>query len=101
MMAIKVMVVAKRCGGRGGGSHTGRDGGGNGHGKKNSRKEIDNCNHVKDQYVSKTVYKDYSAAEKAIFYKLRLARLKKEGPQGYRKNYVRKIKSLQYQLDEA
>ena len=29
-----------------------------------------------------------------------MARLDKEGPQGNRKNYVRKIKSLQHQLDE-
>ena len=51
----------KRRGGRGGGSRTGRGGGGNNHGEKNSRKEIDECSHIKDQYVSKTVYKGYSA----------------------------------------
>ena len=64
-----------RCGGRGGGSRTGRGGSGNNRGEKLSRKEIDNCTHIKYQYVSKTVYKNYSAAEKAKLYEMRLARL--------------------------
>ena len=66
---------------------------------KNSRKEIDDCAHIKDQYVSNTVYKNYSETEKVNFYELHLACLEKEGPQGERKKYVRKIKSLQRQLD--
>ena len=40
-------------------------------------------------------------AEKANLYELCLDRLEKEGPQGDRKNYARKIKSLERQLDEA
>ena len=47
------------------------------------------------------MYKDNSTAEKSKLYELRLARLEKEGPQGDRKKYVRKIKFLQRQLDEA
>ena len=66
-----------RCGGRGGGSRTGRGGSGNNRGENLSRKEIDNCTHIKYQYVSKTVYKNYSAAEKAKLYEMRLARLEK------------------------
>ena len=62
-----------RRGGRGGGSRTGRGGGGNNHGEKPSRKEIDDCTHIKYQYVSNTVNKDYSAAEKAELYATRLA----------------------------
>ena len=30
--------------------------------KKISCKDIDDCTHIKDQYVSKTVYKDYCTA---------------------------------------
>ena len=37
-----------RRGGRGGGSRTGRDGGGNNRGENPSRKEIDDCTHIKD-----------------------------------------------------
>ena len=37
----------KRRGGRGGGSRTGRGGGGNKRSKKPSRKEIDDCTHIK------------------------------------------------------
>ena len=44
-----------RRGGCGGDSRTGRGGGRNNRGEKPSRKEIDDCNHIKDQYVSKTV----------------------------------------------
>ena len=51
--------------------------------------------------MSKTVYKDYSASEKAKIYELHLARLDNEGPQGDRKKYVHKIKSLQHQFDET
>ena len=90
-----------RRGGHGGGSQTGQGGGRNNRCKKTSRKEIDDCTHIKSKYVSKKVYKDYSAAEKAKLYELRLARLDKEGPQGNRNKYVRKIKSLQRQLDES
>ena len=78
-----------RRGGHGGSSRTGRGGGGNNRGKKPSRKEIDDCTQIKDQYVSKTVYKDYSAAEKAKLYEMRLACLENEVPQGDRKKYVR------------
>ena len=89
-----------RRGGRGGGSRTGRGGGGNKCGENPSRKEIEDCTRIKDQYVSKTVYKDYSAAEKSKLYELRLDRLEKEGTQGDRKKYVRKIKPLQHHIDE-
>ena len=88
-------------GGRGGGSQTERGGEGNNRGKKLSCKEIYDCTHIMDQYLSNTVYKDYSDVEKANFYELRLARLEKEVPQGNKKKYVRKIKSLQRQLDES
>ena len=88
-----------RRGGRVGVSQTGRGGVSNNRGEKPSRKDIDECTHIKDQYVSKTVYKDYSLAEKSNIYEMRLACLEKEGPQGERKKYVRKIKSLQRQLD--
>ena len=90
-----------RRGGRGGGSQTGRGGGGNNRDEKPSRKEVDDCNHIKDQYVSKTVHNNYSEAEKAKLYELRLDLLEKEGPQGNRKKYVCKIKSLQRKLNEA
>ena len=40
-------------------------------------------------------------AKKAKLYKMRLAHLDKEGPQGNRNKYVRKINSLQRHLDEA
>ena len=91
----------KRHGGRGGGSRTGRGGGGSNRGEKISCKEIDYCIHIKDQYVSKRVYKDYSADERAKLYELRLDCLEKEVPQGNRRKYVRKIKSLQRKIDEA
>ena len=51
--------------------------------------------------MSNTVYKNYSETEKVNFYELHLACLEKEGPQVTRKKYVRKIKSLHHQLDEA
>ena len=66
-----------RRGGRGGGSRTGRGGGRNNRGKKPSRKDIDDCTQIKDQYLSKTVYKDYSTAEKENLYEPRLAHLEK------------------------
>ena len=50
--------------------------------------------------MSKTVYKDYSASQKAKLYELHFDRLDKEGPQGDRNKYVCKIKSLQHHLDE-
>ena len=78
-----------RSGGRGIGSRTGQGVGGNNRGKKPSRKEIGDCTHIKDLYTSKTVYKDYSAAEKAKLYEMRLACLENEVPQGDRKKYVR------------
>ena len=52
----------KRRGGRSWVSRTGRGGGGNNRGKKLSRKEIDDYTNIKDQYVPKPVYKDYSLA---------------------------------------
>ena len=91
----------KRRGGRGGGSRTRRCSGGNNCGEKRSRKEIDDCTHIKDQYVTKPVYKDYYMAKRSKLYELRLAHLDKEVPQGDRKKYVHNIKSLQRQLDEA
>ena len=91
----------KRRSGRGGGSWIRQGGVGNNRDDKPSCKEIDECTHIKDQYVSKTLYKDYSADEKEKLYELRLDLLEKEGPQGDRKKYVRKIKFLQRQLDEA
>ena len=84
----------KRRGGRGGISWTGKGGGGNNHEKKPSRKDIDDCTHIKYQYVPNPVYKDYSATERAKLYELHLARLDKEGPQGYKEKYVRNIKYL-------
>ena len=91
----------KRRGDRVGVIWTGQGGGGKNHGEEPIRKEIDYCTHIKDQYVSNTVYKDYSTAERAKLYELRLDRLQKEGPQGDRKKYVQKIKSLQRQIDES
>ena len=38
----------KRRGGRGGPSRTGQGGGGKNHSKKNSRRDIDSCTHIKD-----------------------------------------------------
>ena len=69
--------------------------------QKPSLKDIDEFTHIKDQYVSKPVYKYYSAAERAKLYELHLDCLEKEVPLGDRKKYVRKIKSLQHQIDES
>ena len=91
----------KRRGGRGGPSRTGQGGGVKNHSEKPSRRDIDACTHIKDQYLPKPVYKDYSAFKRENLYDLRLARLEKEGPQGNKKKYVRNIKSLQRHLDEA
>ena len=91
----------KRRGGRSGRSWTGQGGGGNNHGQKLSCKDIDDCTHIKYQYLPKPVYKNYSAAKRANIYELRLVQLDKEGPQGDKKRYVRKIKSLQRQLGES
>ena len=71
------------------------------HSKKNSRRDIDSCTHIKDQYLPKPVYKDYSEFKRENLYDLRLARLEKEGPQGNKKKYVSNIKSLQRHLDES
>ena len=46
-----------RHGGCDGGSPTVRGGSGNKRGKKKRRKEIYYCTHIKDHYMSKTVYK--------------------------------------------
>ena len=40
-------------------------------------------------------------ADKANLYEIRLAHLEKEEPQGDKRKYVRKIKSLRRHLDEA
>ena len=48
----------KRRGGRGGPSRTWQGGGGKNHSEKPSRRDIDACTHIKDQYLPKPVYKD-------------------------------------------